>query len=305
MKHGSFPHRRAPLALLGALLLLIPRASAETPGSGLAYQLQAGQEFSYQLVTETTSIMASMEVENKNTQTLDFSLRVEEAQKDAPALVRLTLTRIRAKGAFADYDSMSEENHSFEALPLVLGALVNQPFQIHMSETGEISGLEELDGKIAKAIDRVSQEQPHMGAAIAELRRGFNGSTFLVDLRKAMPRLPGNGESKDSSWSDTLAQVLPNFGTMEEKVTYKLKSLAASDGEELATILGESSATLAQNPFIKMIESKGIALIHFSTTNGRVRKSEHRADLVLSMKFPGTDEEKTSMIIRTVLQEVP
>jgi hypothetical protein len=284
-------------SLVLATLLLASAGDPLAAASELTYHLEPGKTHTLRITTSSRSRMESVEVEIEAVQTLTYRAEVLSRDDEGNQTLRLTLTHVRMEGPMADYDSSREKNHTFEAQPLVLGALVGKAFDITLSSTGDLVAGDTLGAAITEAADAILAEMPHMFQAIREIRGSMTPQGFLGEIGRCLPNLPGEMKA---TWTGKNLLMVPLYGPYEETRTLTLAGIPSGDDLSFSVTGKGSYQKKGGLPFFKLLESS-------SSFRAEMRggdlpaSSRHEASLRLEMAFPGSEAEKTSIDMTTEL----
>ena len=270
----------------------------------LRYKLEKGKKYTYRLTTisdEKQTISADTLIKQDVIQTLAYivSVEVKDVEPDNVMELSFVFESIKldatANGQKYSYISGKKLDSLDQQRYLEYEAMLNNPFSIRMSPTGEILDVYKTD----RIANKVLEMRGVKDSVSAEEKKLFQQDIVNGALKPLIAQvfrsMPSNKVSIDSSWS--IKQPLVNLQVFQLDNThnFQLKQFEKYNDDNLAVINAGLTSKFIISPEAKRnnIDVKNPnytaeGKIYFNLTKGLIQKSKTRTALnvEISMTLP-------------------
>ncbi len=249
-------------ALWLALVLLVPAVRAqeggepkpeEKPQAELQLALQKGDELVYVTSTQRTTKVDSPEAASSQlTRQVNETWTVEEA-KDGKFTIRIRADRIRDTSTgdspfeFDSAGKSAEElaklaKENAEVAPLA--GLIGKSYVVHVTATGEIEKIDELDKYFEGVRTALEAGEGDAAKEVAKvLGEAMKPENFKEQLRPVFAFLRSEKTAAGATWTAALTRKVPGAGTIKEEVKFALSEI---DAAGMAKGTSETTATFEE-----------------------------------------------------------
>lgn len=293
----------------------------------LKYKLENNGKYRYKLTSETTneqtiSADSTMTMGMKQFITYIIDCEVREIDQDSVAEVRMVFSSVKI-----DAES-GPQKFSYESGKLVdstrmqdivqYEAVVNNPFSVRISSTGEIVELYRTDKiinkfiELQKAQNRITPEQK------MQVQMTLNEGMLKPIVQQIFRKLPEQTLTAQAKWQDSKPTKLGAFD-ITQKVDYNVSGFEKLRDEKLIVMTSVLAIDAkAKEPFtergVKYILSKpkaeGNGKVYFNIDKGCLQKSESSSRVEMNMVMeapkgtPGPQKavRKESVVSKDIVQ---
>ncbi|MFO7447745.1 MAG: DUF6263 family protein [Ignavibacteriaceae bacterium] len=284
----------------------IKTTNADNPDEAfeLRYNFFKGEKYNYRLSVisrDNQTIKTDTTMSQSVTQNLIYLLSLTGKDVDNEGIMELecNITSIRLD-AQAGERSFSYESGKADSADKKTYSdyemLVNNPFSIRISKTGDIIEVFRVDRILNKFLDlkgytdSVTAEQKNV------LRRDLSEGTIKQLMSLIFREVPEHTVAKDSVWSKTQPEAQLLIFKMKNTNTYKIENLEMLEDDKIAVIDAGISTNLTGNPrftdqgreyeFQKPV-TKADGKIFFNISDGLVQKSKTTTIVNISFVVEG------------------
>ncbi|MCA9051014.1 MAG: hypothetical protein KDA89_19900 [Planctomycetaceae bacterium] len=280
------------LSISAVLCFVVVSPSAVTAQEELRWKLRGQENLKYnvQQIMKTSMTIGGSAVNQTMHQTMDMSWQVQGVSAGGDAAMSQTVDRIQMKmeGGPAGSVQFDTNNNSKSESPIVnamgdvFRKIVNQPFQVTMKPSGEITNVEVPD----QLLEAVRQSSAGTTGALDE-------NTLKQMMKQSAVTLPTEPVSPGSAWTSLQTVELP-FGTMNIRSAMKFRE-KDSAGNAVIDVTPEITVTPKEGAPVKMTlkNSTGKGTVTFSAAQGRVLRSQLELTLNMTVDAAGQSFNQT------------
>lgn len=276
----------------------------ETGSVNLKYRFTGKDEFIYRLttITENRPVInapdTTIEQNIKQTTVYILKLKVEDVDVDSVLELSCSVSSVKLDGSgmgnsFSYESGVMTDSASKEKFA-EYSALINNPFRIRVTPTGELLEVSRVDRiineylNLKKLSDSVSSQEKEM------LRRDMAEGALRPLMTILFRQMPDKAAAVDSTWEIAQAQSPFMSFNIQNTYTYELTSLEEYNDQTLAVIsAGIRTAISGNTKFtdrgiaytFEKPQTKAKGKIYFNTDLGCVQKSVTESQFSINYKM--------------------
>jgi len=266
-----------------------------------AYKFEKGKKYNYRLTTITNdnqSFKTDSLIKQNSTQSVIYIFALSGVSSDQDAMeLECNVSSVKISAQDGRQNIAYESGKADSASKVRFSnyeALINNPFSVRVSKTGEVLEIFRVDKIINKVLalnhlkDSVNAEQK------IQIKRNFSEGALKQLMMQVFREFPNKSFAKDSSWSKQQPpQRVLSFETLATN-KYKIDGLEMLGNNKLAVIDASLETTFngktkvsegGVNYNIRKPVTSTEGKIYFNLTNGLIQKSKTRTKVAFYMEL--------------------
>jgi hypothetical protein len=282
----------------------------------LKYIVKKGEKFVYKMIAKTSTMEKSpateeKEVKQDNEINYYYTKVVDNIEPSGIITYKVTYDSININSQMGEQtlNYNSNVNDSVKNNPAFLqyNAVINEPFYIRVSSTGEVTdvyGLEKIHDNLFKALGDTLKEEDK-----ASIKEAFGKESIKEVQQQEYQMVPDAPVYIDSSWIKSYnTQIL--FFDVVNSAQYTLKGIEDKDGKKIANIeaklvvefLNKEVKERGVKFTIEKTETSGSGKIAFDLSRGCITNKETTTNLNLEMRMSAQGQSaKSEQKVQTFL----
>jgi hypothetical protein len=298
----------------------------DNPNQGflLRYNLAKDKKYSFRLTTISSDIQnihadTSVNQQVKQQVVYLLDLTAKDIDKDGSTELSVNVSSIdmtaEANGKKVKYQSSNNKDAANKAQFAQFESLINNPFSVTITKTGEVSDVFRVDKIVNKILElagnnaaqKISSEEKSM------LKQKIIEGGLKPILVQLFRKLPDNNVAKDTTWQNKQPATRFLSYMVQTSNNFKVHSLELYNNDKIAVI--DASLTAASQGKEKVSEkgvqydikkpiTSGEGKIYFNVSKGVVQKSKtkSRVEFNMSMEAPSPKGGKQKIVKKEVME---
>lgn len=280
----------------------------------LKYNYKVGQKFAYRLTTISESkqkIEADTTITTDVDQTVKYEIGLTVNKVDTTGNSELSVVvnavslKSSLNGDITQYDSKVSPNLGVDNSIIDYRVLLNKPFVIELSKTGEVTNITNVTKILDAFILHQFPGQPINPEQKKEIEARMNNGIIMPITQQLFKVLPNKEVNKDSVWTRNYVSPFAVFQT-DNTVTFKVvgfnkdETSVKIDMNLVSIPTGNTDATEnGVNYKFEKPKVSGTGSIDFNYEKSMINKSSTETNISIKMSMEGkTADNKTSIVKR-------
>ena len=281
----------------------------------LKYNYKVGQKFAYRLTTISESkqkIEADTTITTDVDQTVKYEIGLTVNKVDTTGNSELSVVvnavslKSSLNGDITQYDSKVSPNLGVDNSIIDYRVLLNKPFVIELSKTGEVTNIKNVTKILDAFILHQFPGQPINPEQKKEIEARMNNGIIMPITQQLFKVLPNKEVNKDSVWTRNYVSPFAVFQT-DNTVTFKVVGFNKDETSvkidmNLVSIPTGNTDTTENGVNYKFEKPKvsGTGSIDFNYEKSMINKSSTETNISIKMSMEGkTADNKTSIVKRS------